>query len=107
MDWRSVSKGGRRLRPFLLPLLLLLASLGACRREGGSPPSGLSKPAPARRIVALTPSLAETLFALGLGERVVGVGDYVSYPPAAAALPRSRRAAASPCSAWASWAGGS
>ncbi len=85
MDWRSTS---RRLRPLLLPLLLLLAPLGACRREGGSPPSGSSRQAPARRIVALTPSLAETLFALGLGGRVVGVGDYVSYPPAAAALPR-------------------
>lgn len=88
MDWRSVSKGGRRLRPLLLPLLLLLALLGACRREGGSPSSGSLQPAPARRIIALTPSLAETLFALGLGDRVVGVGDYVSYPPQAAALPR-------------------
>jgi iron complex transport system substrate-binding protein len=94
VDWRSTS---RRLRPLLLPLLLLLAPLGACRREGGSPssgrpsgPSGPSKPAaaPARRIVALTPSLVETLFALGLGDRVVGVGDYVSYPPRAVALPR-------------------
>ncbi len=91
MDWRSISKGVRRLRPLLLPLLLLLVPLGACRREGGSDPSGpsgSSPPAPARRIIALTPSLAETLFALGLGDRVVGVGDYVSYPPAAAALPR-------------------
>ncbi len=85
MDWRSTS---RRLRPLLLALLLLLAPLGACRREGGSLPSGSSPQAPARRIVALTPSLVETLFALGLGDRVVGVGDYVSYPPAAVALPR-------------------
>ena len=88
MDWRSISKGARRLRPLLLPLLLLLVPLGACRQEGGSSSSRPSQLAPARRIIALTPSLAETLFALGLGDRVVGVGDYVSYPPAAAALPR-------------------
>jgi iron complex transport system substrate-binding protein len=91
VDWRSVFRGVRRLRPLLLPLLLLLAPLGACRQEGGSPSSGPSQPvstsAPARRIVALTPSLVETLFALGLGDRVVGVGDYVSFPPAAVARP--------------------
>jgi iron complex transport system substrate-binding protein len=36
----------------------------------------------------LTPSLVEILFALGLGERVVGVGDYVFWPPEAAGKPR-------------------
>jgi iron complex transport system substrate-binding protein len=33
-----------------------------------------------QRIVSLAPSLTETLFALGLGERVVGVTDYCDYP---------------------------
>lgn len=41
-----------------------------------------------RRIVTLAPNVAEILFALGLGERVVGVGDYTGWPPEAAALPR-------------------
>jgi iron complex transport system substrate-binding protein len=41
-----------------------------------------------RRIIALTPSLVETLFALGLGGRVVGVGDYVFWPPEAARKPK-------------------
>jgi iron complex transport system substrate-binding protein len=41
-----------------------------------------------RRLIALTPSVAETLFALGLGERVVGVGSYTTWPPRAAALPK-------------------
>jgi iron complex transport system substrate-binding protein len=41
-----------------------------------------------RRIVALLPSHTETLFALGVGERVVGVDDYSDYPGEVARLPR-------------------
>jgi len=36
------------------------------------------------RIVSLAPSVTETLFALGLGERIVGVTSYCDYPPEAA-----------------------
>lgn len=40
------------------------------------------------RIVSLTPATTETLFALGVGERVVGkVEDLSLYPPEAAAIP--------------------
>jgi iron complex transport system substrate-binding protein len=42
-------------------------------------------PEPVRRIVSLAPNLTETLFALGLGDRVVGVTDFCDYPPEAAA----------------------
>ena len=42
----------------------------------------------ARRIIAVAPSAAELLFALGLGDRVVGVGEYVAWPPEATRLPR-------------------
>jgi len=35
-----------------------------------------------QRIVSHVPSITETLFALGLGERVVGVSDYCDYPEA-------------------------
>lgn len=41
-----------------------------------------------RRIVSTTPSITETLFALGLGERVVGVSSFCRYPPQATALPK-------------------
>jgi ABC-type Fe3+-hydroxamate transport system substrate-binding protein len=42
-----------------------------------------------RRIVSLVPSVTEALFALGLGERVVGVTDWCVHPAAAVAgLPR-------------------
>ena len=39
-------------------------------------------------IVSLTPATNETLFALGLGDRIVGKGeDFFVYPPEAAAIP--------------------
>jgi iron complex transport system substrate-binding protein len=37
-------------------------------------------PQPIRRIVSLAPSVTETLFALGLGDRVVGDTDFCDYP---------------------------
>jgi iron complex transport system substrate-binding protein len=40
------------------------------------------------RIVSLSPSVTETLFALGAGPQVVGVSQYCDYPPAVSALPR-------------------
>ena len=40
------------------------------------------------RIVSTAPSITETLFALGLGDRVVGVSTYCHYPPEAASRPR-------------------
>jgi len=40
------------------------------------------------RIVALAPSITETLYFLGLGERVVGVTRFSTYPPEAARKPR-------------------
>lgn len=44
-------------------------------------------PQPVKRIVSLAPSVTETLFALGLGDRVVGDTDYCDYPPEAKARP--------------------
>jgi len=41
-----------------------------------------------RRIVALAPSITEILYSLGLGERVVGVTQFSSYPPEAAQKPK-------------------
>jgi len=44
----------------------------------------LVKPEP-QRIVSLAPSITETLFALGLADRIVGVTSYCDYPPEASA----------------------
>ena len=38
--------------------------------------------------MSTSPSITETLFALGLGDRVVGVSTYCRYPAAVAALPK-------------------
>jgi iron complex transport system substrate-binding protein len=56
----------------VIALLVLLAA-----------PPALAVP---QRIVSLAPSVTETLFALGVGERVVGVSSYCDYPPAAARI---------------------
>jgi iron complex transport system substrate-binding protein len=43
-----------------------------------------------RRIVSMAPSITETLFALGLGERVVGVTRDCNYPPEVEKLKRDK-----------------
>ena len=40
------------------------------------------------RIISFAPSITETLFALSLGDRVVGVTDFCNYPPDAKNLPK-------------------
>jgi iron complex transport system substrate-binding protein len=44
--------------------------------------------APPRRIVSITPSNTEILFALGLGPKIVGDTDYCDYPAAARSKPK-------------------
>ncbi|PHS68530.1 MAG: ABC transporter substrate-binding protein [Methylophaga sp.] len=41
-----------------------------------------------QRIITLAPSITETVFALDLGDSVVGVTDYCDYPPTASKLPK-------------------
>jgi len=79
VDWQSASK---RLAPLLVGLLLL----SACGDRGVD--LGVTIGRTPQRIIALTPSLTETLFALGLGDRVVGVGDYTTWPAEAVRKPR-------------------
>lgn len=44
---------------------------------------------PPHRVVSLVPSVTETLFELGVGDRVVGITDYCTYPEeSVASLPR-------------------
>jgi iron complex transport system substrate-binding protein len=68
------------VRACLRLLAVLVATLAAV-----APAAAESVPV---RIVSLAPSATETLFALGVGDRVVGVSDYCDYPPAVSALPR-------------------
>ena len=45
-------------------------------------------PAPADRIVSLSPHLTEILYELGVGDRIVGTVRYADYPEAAKEIPR-------------------
>ena len=81
MPWmRRLPRKRRLLIGGILALLGL--ALAACPRERSA------VPAVPRRLISLAPNVTEILFALGLGERVVGVGTYTFWPPAALAKPR-------------------
>jgi iron complex transport system substrate-binding protein len=54
--------------------------------DGGHPDVGPQ--GPVKRIVSMAPSITETLYAVGLGDRVVGVTRYCEYPPEVQELPR-------------------
>lgn len=102
---------GRTSRPAAVLLVLALAFVGyGCGREPSpasirpardiAAPTGFPVrvnddlgrsvvvPAPPQRIVCLLPSFTETVFALGAGDRVVGVDDYSDYPAATQHLPK-------------------
>ncbi len=77
----------KRLIALFLSICLLLVPLVGCipRYQGGDFTDDLGRTvnigkAP-QRIVSHVPSITETLFALGLSDRLVGVSDYCDYPP--------------------------
>jgi iron complex transport system substrate-binding protein len=77
-----------RSRKYWLFLILALAS-GLARAEisvHDDTGAVVRLSRPARRIVALAPHLAETLFAAGAGDRLVGTVDFSDYPEAAGKL---------------------
>jgi iron complex transport system substrate-binding protein len=68
--------------PAWLPALLALACTCCPAR-----PEISSKTLP-RRVLSLAPNLTEIVFAVGAGDRLIGVSDYSDYPEAARSLPR-------------------
>jgi iron complex transport system substrate-binding protein len=70
--------------------LMMAAALlvGACGGELDRAQPATDHGVPPQRIVSLAPSLTETLFALGVGERVVGVTRFCAYPPGVTELPK-------------------
>jgi iron complex transport system substrate-binding protein len=73
---------------FLGGLLLWLGWMGWAVRSIRATAPAAAPEGGARRIVSLAPSLTETLFAIGAGERVVAVTDLCDVPPAARELPK-------------------
>ncbi len=73
-----------RFRPGV-PVIATFLLLSACTAPDNSGPQEAAVP---ERIISLVPTVTETLFALGAGDRVVGVSDFDNYPPEAATRPR-------------------
>lgn len=76
---------GTRVRRGLIAAALLGLALAGCGRSGTT--SAPALPAVPRRVVCASPAVAEIVFALGCGDRVVGVSEFTDWPPAAAAKP--------------------
>jgi len=64
-------------------LVVGLAVLAGCATTPPPAPAG-----PARRVVSLAPSVTEIVYALGAGDRLIGVCGQCDHPAAARALPR-------------------
>ncbi len=73
-------------RPVMCRAVALAAvlALGGCAR---SPVAVAGHAEAPHRIVSLVPSMTEDLFAVGAGDRVVGVSSYTDYPARAKKLP--------------------
>jgi len=63
-------------------------SIGRPYARSNSVAQGTTPVGQAQRSISMAPSATETLFALGLGDRVIGVSRFCNYPPEAATKPR-------------------
>lgn len=78
----------KRITACLIAVLLVLLALAGCALEqtdGATPGVSATE---AQRIVCLHPAATEIVFALGAGDRVVGVDAFSNYPEEAADLPQ-------------------
>jgi iron complex transport system substrate-binding protein len=74
---------GSMLQPGLLLVATVVLLVATCTPGDTKHIPVPDRPAAPERIVSLAPSITEILFALGLGDRVVGVTRYCDYPPEA------------------------
>ncbi len=84
----------RRCAVSLIPFVVAAGLLTGCGREAAREPAGLTDDwgravrlaGPPVRIVSLSPAATELVFALGLGDRLVGRTSWCDWPAAAAAV---------------------
>jgi iron complex transport system substrate-binding protein len=67
----------------LIPLFVLVLLCGC-----GKPDQPAALNGTPERIISLAPNITETIYALGLGDKLVGATTHCTYPAAARALPR-------------------
>ena len=65
-------------------LAAALAVAGCGGKNGVEPPAASAAP----RVICASPAVAEIVFALGCGDRVVGVSEFTDWPPEAADKPQ-------------------
>jgi iron complex transport system substrate-binding protein len=73
----------------LLAVTLFVFAAGSLSFDTKQRPGAGPAPSSSQRIVTLAPALTETLFAIGAGDRVVGVSDHCRYPAAIAGRQRA------------------
>lgn len=99
VEWALMGFSCRTFILFLVVHLVLAAGLSGCRSGSASRAHQDNSRVVAddlgrqvwvardpRRLISLAPSVTEILFALGLGDRVVGVTTYCDYPAEAASI---------------------
>jgi len=69
--------------PLLVAVLTLAGASLSAREVTDQTGRRVNIPEHPERLVSLAPSITETLYALGLGDRLVGDTDYCEYPPEA------------------------
>jgi len=69
-------------------LIFLWASPSPCATFKDALGREIPIPTPPKRIIGLAPNLTEILYALGLGDRVVGVTNHCNYPPEVSLKPK-------------------
>lgn len=67
---------------------LFVSAVTAALLAGCSPTTRPVSTATPQRIVSVVPNVTETLFAFGLGDKVIAVGDYDHFPPEVETKPR-------------------
>jgi iron complex transport system substrate-binding protein len=72
----------------IVTVIVLGTSASLCETFKDALGREISVPAPPKRLIALAPNLTEILYALGLGDRVVGVTNHCNYPPEASLKPK-------------------